>query len=322
MRAIRVEEFGGPEVLALREVPDPAAPPGHLVVRVRAAGVNPVETYIRSGTYARRPPLPYTPGFDGAGDVEAVGDGVTGWNQGDRVWISALGAWDGTYAERMVCTPQQVFRLPAQVSYGAGASLGVPAATAHRALFGRAQAQPGETVLVHGASGAVGTAAVQLARAAGLTVFGTAGSDEGLELVRKQGAARAFDHRDGGRADRIREATGGRGIDIVLEMLANVNLDIDLGLLTRGGRIIVIGNRGRVEIDPRQAMGKEAAILGMTLWNVPPDDLAQINHELTAALEDGILRPVVGREIPLAEAARAHREVLEGGARGKIVLIA
>jgi NADPH:quinone reductase len=320
MRAIRVEEFGGPEVLALREVPDPAAQPGHLVVRVRAAGVNPVETYIRTGTYARKPPLPYTPGFDGAGDVESVGDGITGWKPGDRVWISALGTWDGTYAERMLCTPQQVFRLPAHVSYGAGASLGVPAATAHRALFGRAQARSGETVLVHGASGAVGTAAVQLARAAGLTVFGTAGTDEGLELVRKQGAARAFDHRDPARVDQIREATGGRGVDIVLEMLANVNLDVDLGLLAPGGRIIVIGSRGRVEIDPRQTMGKEAGILGMALWNVPPDELFRINTELVAALDDGTLCPVVGRELPLADAARAHREVLEGGALGKIVL--
>jgi NADPH:quinone reductase len=320
MRAIRVEEFGGPEVLALREIPDPAAQPGHLVVRVRAAGVNPVETYIRTGTYARKPPLPYTPGFDGAGDVESVGDGITGWKPGDRVWISALGTWDGTYAERMLCTPQQVFRLPAHVSYGAGASLGVPAATAHRALFGRAQARSGETVLVHGASGAVGTAAVQLARAAGLTVFGTAGTNEGLELVRKQGAARAFDHRDAARADQIREATGGRGVDIVLEMLANVNLDVDLGLLAPGGRIIVIGSRGRVEIDPRQTMGKEAGILGMALWNVPPDELFRINTELVAALDDGTLCPVVGREFPLADAARAHREVLEGGALGKIVL--
>jgi NADPH:quinone reductase len=320
MRAIRVEEFGGPEVLALREIPDPAAQPGHLVVRVRAAGVNPVETYIRTGTYARKPPLPYTPGFDGAGDVESVGDGITGWKPGDRVWISALGTWDGTYAERMLCTPQQVFRLPAHVSYGAGASLGVPAATAHRALFGRAQARSGETVLVHGASGAVGTAAVQLARAAGLTVFGTAGTDEGLELVRKQGAARAFDHRDPARVDQIREATGGRGVDIVLEMLANVNLDVDLGLLAPGGRIVVIGSRGRVEIDPRQTMGKEAAILGMALWNVPPDELFRINTELVAALDDGTLCPVVGRELPLADAARAHREVLEGGALGKIVL--
>jgi NADPH:quinone reductase len=296
MQAIRVERFGGPEVLTLQEVPDPVAPPGHLVVRLHAAGVNPVEAYIRTGNYARLPPLPYTPGFDGAGDVD-------------------------TYAERMVCTPQQVFPLPAHVSYAAGASLGVPAATAHRALFGKAQARAGETVLVHGASGAVGTAAVQLAQAAGLRVFGTAGTDDGLALVREQGAEQAFNHRDAGRVDAIRQATDGRGVDIVLEMLANANLDTDLALLAKGGRVIVIGSRGRVEIDPRQTMGKEAAVLGMTLWNVPPDEVFRIDTALTAALEDRTLRPVVGRELPLAEAARAHREILEGsGTAGKMVL--
>jgi NADPH:quinone reductase len=321
MQAIRVERFGGPEVLTLQEVPDPVAPPGHLVVRLHAAGVNPVEAYIRTGNYARLPPLPYTPGFDGAGDVESVGDGVSGWAPGDRVWVAALGAWQGTYAERMVCTPQQVFPLPAHVSYAAGASLGVPAATAHRALFGKAQARAGETVLVHGASGAVGTAAVQLAQAAGLRVFGTAGTDDGLALVREQGAEQAFNHRDAGRVDAIRQATDGRGVDIVLEMLANANLDTDLALLAKGGRVIVIGSRGRVEIDPRQTMGKEAAVLGMTLWNVPPDEVFRIDTALTAALEDRTLRPVVGRELPLAEAARAHREILEGsGTAGKMVL--
>jgi NADPH:quinone reductase len=320
MKAIRVEQFGGPEVLALRDVPDPAAPPGHLVVRVRAAGVNPVETYIRTGTYARMPPLPYTPGFDGAGDVESVGEGVTGWAPGDRAWISALGAWQGTYAERMVCTPEQVYRLPAHVSYAAGASLGVPAATAHRALFGRAHARAGETVLVHGASGAVGTAAVQLARAAGLRVFGTAGSDDGLRVVGDLGAEQVFDHREPGRGERIRDATEGRGVDVILEMLANVNLDTDLSLLASHGRVVVIGSRGRIEIDPRQTMGKESAILGMALWNVPADELIRINTELTASLDDGSLRPVVGSELPLADAARAHVEVLQGGTRGKLVL--
>jgi NADPH:quinone reductase-like Zn-dependent oxidoreductase len=153
MRAIVVREFGPPSVMRLESVDDPMAVAGSLVVRVRAAGVNPVEVYVRSGAYARLPHLPYIPGFDGAGAVESVGDGVTDWAPGDRVFIAALGAWHGTYAERMVCTPSQVFRLPDHVSFGQGASLGVPAATAHRALFGKAQAQAGETVLIHGASG-------------------------------------------------------------------------------------------------------------------------------------------------------------------------
>jgi NADPH2:quinone reductase len=320
MRAIHVTEFGGPEVLRVAEVPDPIADVGQVVVRVHAAGVNPVDAYIRTGTYARRPPLPYIPGFDGAGVIESAGPGVKTWQPGDRVWIAALGSWHGTYAERMVCSTGQVFALPAHVTFGAGASLGVPAATAHRALFGRAGAVSGNTVLVHGASGAVGVAAVQLARDAGLRVFGTASTEEGRALVVREGAEQGFDHHDAGRVAAIREATGGAGVDIILEMLANVNLDTDLGLLAPRGRVVVIGSRGRVEIDPRQTMGKDAAILGMTLWNVPADEITRINLALTEALDRRALRPVVGREFALTEAPAAHAEALANGTNGKVVI--
>jgi NADPH2:quinone reductase len=320
MKAIVVTEFGAPDVLRVAEAPDPVAGANEVVVRVHAAGVNPVDAYIRTGSYARTPPLPYTPGFDGAGVIESVGTAAGRWTPGDRVWIAALGAWQGTYAERMVCRADQVFALPAHVSFGGGASLGVPAATAHRALFGRAGATRGETALVHGASGAVGLAAVQLARDAGLLVLGTAGTAEGRALIVREGAEAAFDHQDPGRVGAIREATGGRGVDIVLEMLANVNLDVDLGLLAPRGRVVVIGSRGRVEIDPRQTMGKDAAILGMTLWNVPTDERARINAALTDALERRALRPIVGREFALDEAPAAHVEALANGTNGKVVL--
>jgi NADPH2:quinone reductase len=321
MRAIVVREFGPPSVMRLQDVADPAASAGTLVVRVRAAGVNPVDTYIRGGAYARLPQLPYTPGFDGAGEVESVGDGVTGWARGDHVFIAALGAWHGTYAERMVCTPSQVFRLPDHVSYGQGASLGVPAATAHRALFGKAHAQGGETVLIHGASGAVGIAAVQLAKAAGLRVIGTAGTDDGRALVLEQGADTVFDHRDPARVSSIKTVTDARGPDVILEMLANVNLDTDLGLLAPNGRVVVIGNRGRTEIDARQTMGKELTITGMSLWSVPPDEMLRIQQALAAALANRTLRPIVGREFPLEDAPKAHEAVVDQGAKGKVVLI-
>ena len=321
MKAIIVSEFGGPDVMRAAQLDDPVADPGRVVVRVRAAGVNPVDTYIRAGNYARLPPLPYTPGFDGAGEVESIGPGVTEWAPGDRVYIAALGAWRGTYAERMACTPQQIFRLPAGVSFGQGASLGVPAATAHRALFGRARAQRGETVLVHGASGAVGLAAVQLAKAAGMRVIGTAGTEEGRALVLDHGADAVFDHRDPARLSAMKTVTDGHGPHVILEMLANVNLDTDLGLLEPGGRVVVIGNRGRTEIDARQTMGKELSILGMALWNVPVDELVRIHADLVSALAGGSLRPVVGREFPLEHASRAHVAVVEAGAKGKIVLV-
>lgn len=321
MKAIRVSAFGGPEVLQVAEVPDPTPGLGQVVVRVHASGVNPVDAYIRTGTYAQKPPLPYTPGFDGAGVIESVGPDVSGWRPGDRVWIAALGAWQGTHAERMACSAGQVFTLPAHVSFAAGAALGVPAATAHWALFGRAAATSGETVLIHGGSGAVGLAALHLARAAGLRVLATAGTDEGRALVAREGADAVFDHHDPSRADAIRAATGGRGVDVVLEMLANANLDTDLGLLAPRGRVVVIGSRGRVEIDPRQTMGKDAAILGMALWNVPPDEMRRINLALTGALETRTLTPIVGREFALEDAPRAHEEALASGTNGKVVIL-
>jgi len=319
MRAIRVHEFGPPEAMRLEEVPDPVPGRGQVLVRVRAAGVNPVETYIRSGMYPRRPALPYTPGNDAAGIVEAVGEGVRGVTPGDRVYTSETVT--GAYAELAVCDAARVHPLPSSVSYAQGAALGVPYATAWRALFQRARAVPGETVLVHGASGGVGSAAVQIARAAGLRVIGTAGTAEGTALVLKEGAHAVFDHRSAGYLEAAVEAAGGRGFDVILEMLANVNLSRDLKILAMGGRVVVIGSRGPVEIDPRDTMGRDASILGMSLFNTPDADMAAIHAALGAGLENGTLRPVIGRELPLSAAPESHVAVMSSGARGKIVLL-
>lgn len=319
MKAIRVHEFGGPEVLHLEEAPDPNPGPGQVVVRLSAVGVNPVDTYIRAGLHAVRPSLPYTPGTDAAGTIEAVGEGVTRFAEGDRVYTG--GTISGAYAEKTLCLESQIHPLPAQISYAQGAAVNVPYATAYRALFHRAQARAGEVVLVHGASGGVGSAAVQLARAAGMTIIGTGGTDEGRRLVKEQGADHVLDHHASGYLDQVLDLTGGRGVDVILEMLANVNLGKDLKILARFGRVVVIGSRGSVEIDPRAAMMRDANILGMTLLNVSEDERAKIHAELVTSLTNGSLRPVVGREFPLAEAARAHEAVLEPGAYGKIVLI-
>jgi NADPH2:quinone reductase len=324
MRAILVREFGGPDVMKLENVPAPQPGPAEVLVRVHAAGVNPVEAYVRAGTYARLPTLPYTPGSDGAGEIETVGAEVTDFNQGDRVYIagdntSIAGA--GTYAEYARCSQAQLHRLPPGVSFAQGAAMGVPYATAYRGLFIRADARPAETVLVHGATGGTGMAAVQLAHARGLTVIGTGGSERGIALVREHGAALVVNHREPNYLDAVLRATGGRGVDVVLEMAAHINLDKDLSVLAPRGRVVVIGNRGRVEIDPRQAMGRDAAILGMTMFNVSDADLAEIHAALFAGLSNGTLEPVVGREFPLADAARAHEAIMEPGALGKIVLI-
>ncbi len=323
MKAILARAFGGPEVLTLEDVPDPSAGQGQVRVRIHAVGVNPYDTYMRAGGYAITPDLPYTPGADAAGVIDQVGDGVAGWGAGDRVYISgtATGKAHGAYAAMAVCEASQVHRLPARISFAQGAGLFVPYVTAWRALFGRASARAGDTVLIHGASGGVGIAATQFAVAAGLTVIGTAGTDEGLAVVTRQGARHAFNHRSAGYLDQITSATGGRGPDVILEMLANVNLDHDLTIVAPGGRIVVIGNRGRVEIDARKIMGKDCAVYGLALWGIPPDEVRRAHQAIGAGLDSGTLNPVVGKEMPLADAAKAHVAVMAPGAHGKIVLI-
>jgi NADPH:quinone reductase len=319
MRAIRVEQFGGPEVIKFQEVPDPKPDQVQVLVRIKAAGVNPVDTYIRSGTYARKPNLPYTPGADGAGVVEAIGSSVKRFKPGDRVYV--VGTTTGTYAELAACPEARVFPLPANVTFAQGAAMGIPYGTAYRALFQKANAKPGETLLVHGASGGVGTAAVQLARAIGMTVIGTAGTDKGRALVAEQGAQYVFDHKAADYTQQIVAATNGRGVDVIAEMLANVNLPKDFAMLAPFGRVVVIGNRGTVEINARDFSGKDGSVLGMTLFSATDQDLYLIHSGLVAGLENGTLKPVVGREMPLADAARAHQAVMEPGSYGKIVLI-
>ena len=319
MRAIRVHEFGGPEVMKLEEAPDLTAGPGQVVVSVKAAGVNPVDTYIRAGAYAVKPSLPYTPGMDAAGTVVAVGESVENLEVGERVYIG--GTLRGAYAEQALCDAAQVHPLPARVSFAQGAGINVPYATAYRALYQRAQGRPGETVLVHGASGGVGTAAVQMARAGGLQVIGTAGTEKGRKLVLEQGANHVVDHRQEGYTEEIMALTKGRGVNVILEMLANVNLARDLTLLALRGRVVVIGNRGSIEINPRATMQRDLSILGLTLMNATKEELVGIHAALGAGLESGTLNPVIGREMPLADAPLAHRAVMEPGAYGKIVLI-
>jgi NADPH2:quinone reductase len=227
----------------------------------------------------------------------------------------------GSYAERAVRPAAELFQLPDNVSFAEGAAIGVPYATAYRGLFHRGRCQPGETVFIHGASGAVGTASIQLARAHGLTVIGSAGTEKGQALVREQGAHHVLDHGQDDYLDTLRELTGGNGPDLILEMLANVNLASDLTVVARYGRIVVIGNRGNIEINPRDAMTRDADVLGLALWNCSDAELASIHAGLGAGLQSGTLKPVIGREMPLAEAAQAHTSVLEPGAYGKIVLV-
>jgi len=319
MKAIVVREFGGPEVLKLEETARPEPGPGQVLVRIMAAGVNPADTYMRSGNYANKPPLPYTPGSDGAGLVEAVGTGVTRVKTGDRVYTAR--SVSGTYAQYALGLESQVYPLPERITFAQGAGVFVPYATAYRALTHLAGARPAETVLVHGASGGVGVAGVQIARAMGMTVIGSAGTDKGRNLALREGAHHVVDHRAPGYQEEIVRLTGGRGVDVILEMLANVNLGTDLKLLAPRGRVVVIGSRGEVTINPRDMMGKDSRILAMLLWNLTEAEAPGVHAALRAGMENGTLRPVVGTELALAEAPQAHRKVMEPGAFGKIVLV-
>ncbi|XP_074545116.1 quinone oxidoreductase [Halichoeres trimaculatus] len=320
MRAIRVSEFGGPSVLKLcTDVPVPQPEHGQVLIRVHACGVNPVETYIRTGTFTRKPALPYTPGTDMAGVVEMVGEGVRTVKAGDRVFTTS--SESGGYAEYAVAAEDCVYKLPDALDFAQGAAIGIPYFTAYRALVHKAHVKAGETVLIHGASGGVGVPACQLSRALGLKVLGTAGTPEGMKIVLNNGAHSAFNHREGGYMDKIMEATEGRGVDVIVEMLSNVNLNKDLQMVAYGGRVIIVGSRGSIEIDPRHTMMKESSIIGVVLYFATPEETKECAALLYAGMEAGWLNPVVGPKYPLEKAAEAHRDIIESpGASGKMIL--
>jgi NADPH:quinone reductase len=319
MKAIVVREFGEPEVMKLEEVPTPEPTGSQVLVCIKAAGVNPVDTYLRTGIHAHAPKLPYTPGKDGAGIVESVGPDATKFKPGERVYTA--GSINGTYAEYSLCREEDLGHLPDNVSFEQGASIWTPYATSFRALFQKAKSTTGESVLIHGASGGVGIAATQWAKNAGLTVIGTAGSEEGKELVKQQGANGVFDHTDEDHFGDIHNFAGGKGVDVILEMLANVNLERDFEALSMYGRIVVVGSRGSLQFTPRQAMTKDVSIYGMSLFNSSQKDRDEIHSSIYDGLSAGFLVPVIRESIPLSEAPRAHHAVIEGKALGKIVLV-
>lgn len=318
MKAIRVHNFGGPEVLQLEEVAKPVAGPEQVLVAVKAVGVNPVETYLRSGSNPNLP-RPYTPGIDAAGVVESIGDGVTEVAVGNRVYTSD--SISGSYAEYTLCNSESVHRIPDSISFEQAAGLNIPYSTSYRALFQKARALPGETVFIHGASGGVGVAALQWCKLYGIRAIGTAGTDEGRQLALREGAEHVLDHRSPDYLQQLAALTGGAGPQVILEMLANVNLAKDLAAVGRNGRIVIIGSRGKIEILPRDAMAREATVMGLMLFNGTSAELKTIHAAIEAGLKNGALKPIVGKSFPLAEAAKAHQAIMSPGAHGKIVLV-
>jgi len=318
MKAIKVYTFGGPEVMRLEEIPPLKVGSEEILVCIKAAGVNPVDTYIRAGWYGSKQ-FPFTPGMDAAGVVLKTGQTIEHIAQGQRVFLS--GSLTGTYAQQALCQPSQVHPLPDSVSFEQGAALGVAYQTAYRALFQRGNAKKGETVLIHGASGGVGIAAVQFAKAAGLAVIATAGSQAGLDLIAQFGVDLALNHNDPAHLEKALEFTAGHGVDLILEMLANVNLGRDLPALAKNGRVVIIGSRGSAEINPRDLMSREASVLGVMSGLATPQQKKEAIEAIAAGLKNGTLNPVIGTQLPLSEASKAHEKVMESGRHGKIVLI-
>lgn len=318
MKAIQVKQFGEPEVLQMADLPQPK--PGHddVLVEVKAIGVNPVDTYIRAGSYPLLPSLPYVPGKDVGGVVVEVGDGVKKWKQGDRVY--SAGTITGGYAEYSVCKQSQIFSLPENMSFKQGAAVGIPGAAAWRALFTRARGKSGETIFIHGASGSVGLISIQLAVSSGLEVYGTAGTEAGLEMIKRAGVRKAYNHNDPTYLEEITADFSGKGFDVILEMLANINLVKDLSLLGARGRVVIIGSRGQITIDPRATMAKETEILGMSLFNITEEQMKEAQVSLYQEMTSGRLVPEIAMELPLQEAFVAHHRILESGNCGKIIL--
>lgn len=313
MKSMQSQQYGAQ--FQLNECSDLIVGDEQILISIKVAGVNPVDTYIAAGTNNYTTTFPHTPGKDAAGVIIALGAKVSGFQVGQRVYCA--GTLTGANAELARATPEQVFPLPDELSFEQGACLGTPYATAWRSLFIRANCQSSETVLVHGASGGVGLAAVQLAKAAGCKVFASAGSEQGIALLKKLGADLVVNHHDPEHYQQLQQAGA---IDVVLEMLANQNLGNDLPLLNLGGRVVVIGSRGNVEINPRDLMAKDACIMGMALAHASPTQLKQIHAALFASAQAGSIKPIIAKRFALTDTSAAHIAVMEAGATGNIVI--
>lgn len=320
MKAVQVREFGTADVLKISELPDPIPGNGEVLIRVRAAGVSPLDTYVREQSHgAPTPNLPYIPGFEAAGEIAAIGEGVKNFKVGDRVYVNTF---LGAYSELIVQHENSVYPLADSVCFSQGTLVANSYPTAYYALFDLARGKAGDLVFIHGASGAVGTAAVQLAKAAGMTVVGTAGSDRGLELIQQEGAHHALNHREPNYLQQALELTEGKGYDVILEMNASKKLADDVALVGTFGRIIVIGGTdAAVTFDPTPILWKGASIIGLYIGLTTPEESAQIHNALYTQLQNNALRPIVGQEFALTDVAKAHEAVHQSSSAGKIVLI-
>ena len=323
MKAITIPEFGGPEALVLSEVDPPRAHAGEVVVRVAAAGVNRADTLQRQGRYAPPPGESEVPGLEVSGVVEELGDGVEGWSVGDEVCALLAG---GGYAEQVRVPVGQLLPVPEGTSLVDAAALPEVACTVWSNVFLTANLQPGELLLVHGGSSGIGTMAIQLAREVGARVAVTAGSAGKLEACRQLGAEVLVDYREEDFVQRVREASGGVGANVILDIIGAKYLSRNVSALATGGRLVIIGMQGgtRAELDIAALMAKRGAVISTTLRARPVAEkaaiVAAVREHVWPLVGAGRVRPVVHSRHPLADAAEAHRELEEGRHVGKILL--
>lgn len=323
MKAVRIHEYGGPEVLVYEEVPKPEPGPAQILVKVAAATVNPVDVAVREDRFPTPRQPPKILGSDGAGVVEQTGAEVTSVEIGERVAFSGLGIGsEGSYAEYAVIAETQVVHLPEELSFTDAAAIGMAFPAAYYALVTRGALREGETVLVQGAAGGVGSASVQLARALGARVLATASGPDAADLVLSLGAEAVIDFRTEDVPERVLELTGGRGVDLIHELVLSTNLPMDIGMVAKGGRIVGTGQGPGPDatVPIGAAIAKDASVLFMNLNNAGRAGVAAIATEVADMVVAGKVRPVIGAELPLAEARRAH-EMLARSHLGKIVLL-
>lgn len=323
MSAVVVEEFGNYHNLLYKEVTEPEIDRNQVKIKMEDVGVNPNESYVLTGNYNLFiPELPFTPGFDGAGVIEEIGDDVSNFQVGDRVFVGTFRKVNqsGTYAEKVVVDSDIVLPLPDNASFEQGAALGIPGFTAYHILFQRANLKAGETVFIHGATGGVGTLAVQMAKSIGATVIGTSSTEEGLQAILDNGADYAMNHLNDNNFDQLNEYTNGLGPDVIIEFLANKNLELDLQAIKTKGRIVVVGARDTIEISPRLILSRNINVLGASLPNLTEEDYTEASAGIIAMLEHGVINPIIGESVPLREVQKVHENLLTRSGNGKSIL--
>jgi len=327
MRAVTVSEPGGPEVLGWGEVPDPVCGPGEVVVDVVASAVNRADLLQRQGFYPPPKGASEILGLECSGVVSEVGEGVTGWSVGDEVCALLAG---GGYAERVAVPAGQLLPRPSGVELATAAALPEVTCTVWSNVFLLAGLKRGEAFLVHGGSSGIGTMAIQLAARAGARVFTTAGTQAKLDVCRELGAEGTINYRDEDFVERIKDATGGAGVDVVLDNMGAAYLARNIDALAVGGRLVVIGMQGGTTADLNlgRLLAKRASVHATALRSRPAtgsggkaEIVAAVRHDVWPDVERGVVRPIVDRRLPMSRAAEAHRVVEASEHIGKVLLV-